>query len=88
VFLGFDKSLQSQHEHDNPSHLINTSRITSLLCLVDNLLPESAAGIEAVCFSNIPLQIMNHNDKLISSETEDSKLPICLGLILVVKNTI
>jgi hypothetical protein len=59
VFLGFALSLQPQHEHSSPSHLINISHITHLLCPAEYL-REPSAGLEALFWLQIPLHVINH----------------------------
>lgn len=74
VFLGFVLSLQPQHGHHTPFHLINISHIMHLVCPAEYLPPEPLAGLRALCRSQIPLHVINHyhhvSSKVINNRIE------------------
>lgn len=62
--LGFALSLQPQHGHHHPSHLINNSQTAHLFCPAEYLPPpEPTDGLRALCRLHIPLHA-NYNHGL------------------------
>jgi len=62
TILGFALSLQPQHGHHHPSHLINNSQTAHLFCPAEYLPPpEATDGFRALCRLHIPLHAnFNH----------------------------
>jgi hypothetical protein len=69
VFLGFVLSLQRQHGHLTPFHMINNSHIAHLFCPAEYLLPpEPLAGFKALCRLHMPLHVNHRSCLFLSSQ--------------------